>query len=55
MDVVFKTPKPNQNTSEIALFDIILRVLDNHRVAGKRFIAEAICEELNDRGITNDL
>jgi len=55
MEVIFKTPKPDQKTSEIGLFDIILRVLDTHRVAGKQFIAEAICEELNDRGIINDL
>ena len=55
MEVIFKTPKPDQKTSEIGLFDIILRVLDSHRVAGKQFIAEAICEELNHRGIINDL
>ena len=54
MEVVNKTPTPNQTSSEIGLFNIILRVLDSHRVAGKRFVAEAICNELESRGIIND-
>jgi len=55
MEVIFKTPTPNQTSSQVGLFDTILRVLDSHRVAGKQFIAEAICEELNKRGINDDL
>ena len=54
MEVVFKTPTPNQKTSERGLFDIILRVLDSHRVAGKQFIAEAICDELETKGYINE-
>lgn len=54
MDVIFRTPTPNQKTSEIGLFDIILRVLDSHRVAGKQFIAEAICDELQTKGYINE-
>ena len=54
MDVIFKTPTPNQTSSEIGLFDIILRVLDSHRVAGKQFIAEAICTELETKGYFNE-
>ena len=53
MEVIYKTPTPNQ-TSEIGLFDIILRVLDSHRVAGKQFIAEAICTELETKGYINE-
>ena len=54
MEVVFKTPTPNQKTSERGLFNIILRVLDSHRVAGKQFIAEAICDELETKGYINE-